>query len=680
MPKHLRKLVNECRRLLEQDLEARVHETGFHSVREAALACFLEFATIRCFEERVWKRPSFMSATTSHATQAQQFCELRCRLRAEFSFLPQHPPEAPVLSANTLEAISQSLRKISLEEWRSDHLLGWLYQFFEDDPSAQKQTGRFYTPEPIAEYIVKESLSSLWSEAAAQKKTPLRVLDLACGAGMFALKAFDALYRHEREQGHRGISASHILEHQLFLVDCDPWACHVAIVNLYLKAKSLEPECAPRRMNVFCADALRRWEHDGNIELRRLFTTRFDVVLGNPPYTVVNQLKTAKEDVLQYKSYASAAFKINTFALFVERGLELLHASGALGMIVPNTLLTQVYFEPLRKYILDTSRIKRILDTKRLFEDAFVENCIILLQREADAARRRRTCVECVPKEPSREASALQSPPGGGQRIQIPQQHFEKAPLMMFNIHLDDQSFALLEKIANGHPTLGEICESHDGVNPGNAKRKLLVYEKLDEHCRKVLNGKNIGRYRLNWDGLYVRYDRRLLTKGDNVRWGHQTSLDGAKILTRQTADRIIGAFEEGHYYATNSIHTTILRDSEQKDFALKYVLALLNSKVLSFYYRKLISEAGQVFCQVKLVHLRQLPLRKIPLNHQQTFVEDIETLLELGRRQQEEGETEALQKRMNNVDERLGRKIYALYELTSEEIQTIEKEFPHFA
>lgn len=250
----------------------------------------------------------------------------------------------------------------------------------------------------------------------------------------------------------------------------------------------------------------------------------------------------------------------------------------------------------------------------------------------------------------------------------------------MFNVHLDEATFALLEKIANGHPTLGDICESHDGVNPGNAKHKLLVKEKLDERCKQVLNGKNIGRYRLNWDGLYVRYDRRVLTKGDNVRWGHRVALDTSKILTRQTADRIIGSFDNGRFYATNSIHTTILRDGEQKEFSLKYVLALLNSKVLSFYYRKLISEAGQVFCQVKLVHLRQLPLRKISLKQQQTFIEDVETLLELEHRQQEANEPacrEALQEQMKGLDERLERRVYTLYELHPEDIQMVEEEFP---
>ena len=680
MPKHLRALVNECRQLLELDLNARFREVGFGSVKEAALTCFLELVAIRCFEEQVWKISTCLSDGSDDERQHQKFSDARRRLQDEVSFLPQQQTrEIPILSSKTFDAISQHLmREISPAEWCSEHLLGWLYQFFDDETSEQKQQGKFYTPEPIARYIVNDALAALQLNTIS---ADLTVLDLACGAGVFALQAFDALYRRYRAQGQEGALARHILEQQLFLVDLDPWACRIAALNLCLKAKSLEPDCTLGTMNIFCADALRRWEDDGNHELRTLFSTRFDLVVGNPPYIVVNQLKAAKEEIRHYKSYASAAFKINTFALFIERGLELLKPSGALGMIVPNTLLTQVYFEPLRNYILGESRIRKILDTKRMFENAFVENCILILQREERLESRRRNLVECRVKEQVRGApkGSVAGLSACEQMVKIPQKHFENAPLRMFSVHLDEPTFALLEKIAGEHPKLGDICESHDGVNPGNAKHKLLASEKFDEHCRKVLNGKNIGRYQLNWGGLYVRYDRSLLTKRDNVRWGHRAALNSDKILTRQTADRILGTFDADRYYCTNSIHTTILRAGAQSEFSLKYVLALLNSKVISFYYRKLVSEAGQLFCQVKLVHLRQLPLKKIPLQEQQNFIEGVEALLTLGRRQQEAIELdrqEALQRQIQEIDERLEQKVYVLYGLTPEEIHVIEEEF----
>jgi len=726
MPKHLKAIIKECRHLLEQDLSSQLHsETG---VQETALAFLMELSILRCFEEQLWNISSQRLFFSDDNGIRNILASSRKILQSEICFPLNFCELAGITpSIAALKAVIYHLSAtISSEEWRFENILGWIYQYFYDDTPEQKRDGRFYTPEPIAEYIVSQVFDTFWDSQEDGRQFSCSLLDLGCGSGVFALWAFDRLYelykdehhlpggvhlnspdghhlpggvhlsnpkdgRHSGSGAHRNIPQQ-ILENHLFLVDNDVWACQIAAINLYLKAKSVDPNCHIRKMNIFCADALRRWENlsPSPNNINKLFTRKYDLVVGNPPYIVVNQLQAPKELIRLYKSYRSAAFKINTFALFIERGIELLKSNGLLGMIVPNTLLTQVYFEPLRKYILNTSKILRILDTKRMFDNAFVENCILLLQRESEAFERTKNAAECVVSTSNGDRKNFQfmpAAPGSLQSTaQIPQHHFEKAPFNMFNVRIDEQVFVLMEKIANGNPTLGEICESHDGVNPGNAKHKLIVAEKLDETCKKVLNGKNIGRYWLKWGGLYVRYNRNLLTKSDNVRWGHQPSLDSAKILTRQTADRIIGTLDNGEYYTTNSIHTTILKDGAN-GFDLKYLLALLNSKLISFYYRKLFPEDGQVFSQVKLINLRQLPLKPISPEDQNYFIAQVDALLQERKAVEEIGnnkghdtpeylaDVEMMLCHLRERDEMLDQKVYELYQLSPDEIQTIECE-----
>ena len=696
MPKHLQTLVKECRYLLEKDFADQA--TANSSAKDLALVFFLELAAIRCFEEQVWQVPTHLVDPPAHTVTLEQIEIARKLFYSELSFLSLKKISPAIFpSGETLRAILHHLVvTITREEWRSEHILGWLYQYFDEDTSAQKQQGKFYTPESIAEYIVTQALDMLQRSTSEISPSSLSILDLACGSGAFALRAFEHLHTYyKHHQTHRSDNVvQQIVERNLFLIDHDPWACHIAAINLYLKAKRLEPSCQIRRMNIVAADALRIWEHEQDTKLQKFFTQKYQLVIGNPPYIVINQLRTSKDRIRLYKSYQSAAFKINTFALFIERGLDLLAPGGILGMIVPNTFLTQVYFKALRKYILAASAIRRILDTKRMFENAFVENCIVLLQREHNATNRYRNVIECHVKDI--ETSSFQKRHSVADSVEglvcIPQRHFEKAPFNMFNVHINEPIFALLEKIANGNPKLGEVCESHDGVNPGNAKQKLIVAGKLDDNCKKVLNGKNIGRYWLKWGGLYVRYNRRVLTKGDNVRWGHRPSLDSPKILTRQTADRIIATFDDGQYYTTNSIHTTVLQDGNQ-NFSLKYILALLNSKLISFYYRKLISEAGQVFCQVKLINLRQLPVKNSSLTIQQQFIENVERLLHTIKNHLSVGlweerdfmnhperylwaecsQQERRWLKIREQDELFDQAVYELYELTPQEIQLVE-------
>ncbi len=678
MAKHLKTVVKECRRLLEHDFAVHIPDVSPDAVQEMALTFLLTFASLRCVEEQLWNiprpSPNFACYTPEYITTTSQ------KIQKEIPLFFQNRPSSLMFpSTNTLAKLTHHfVVTISPEDWRSEHILGWLYQYFNEDTTEQKQQGRFYTPEPIARYIVAQAWDILQNAHNGELPPSLSVLDLACGAGMFALSAFDRLYQHRRQQqeGNRQHIAQHIAEHKLFMIDNDPWACRIAAFHLYLKVKALQPTAHINTLNVYHGDALQRWEHhQQHSPLKALFTRKYDLVVGNPPYRVINQLRCTRNQLRCYKSYQAAAFKINTFALFMERGLELLRPGGVLGMIVPNTFLTQVYFEPLRKYVLATSAVHRILDTKRMFDNAFVENCIVLLQRQADAAKRRSHIIECRVK-PS--AATFPLPENSEQigefaEIYIPQHHFENTPFKMFNLHLDEATLALLEKMTNGNPTLGDICESHDGVNPGNIKHKLILSEPVDETCQKVLNGKNIGRYRLKWGGLYVRYNRAVLCQGDNVRWGHRPSLDAPKILTRQTADRLIGTFDHGTYYVTNSIHTTVLQEGVH-DFSLKYILALVNSRLLSFYYRTLIAETGQVFSQVKLINLRRIPLKLIPIEEQKVFVKIVESLLHRASQGLDKSEHPLLQEcRAREIDDRLDARIYALFKLSAADIQRVE-------
>ncbi|GAK61737.1 N-6 DNA methylase [Candidatus Vecturithrix granuli] len=670
MLKSLNTIVKRCCQLLAKDFSQCDPNPSEEAVRNVVLDCFLEIAALCCLEAHAWN--SFEGPYYSQIRHG--FRLMRRNLQAEcpyltpfFSFCQELPTE------NTCKIVWSVLKEsISCDEWRTEHILGWMYQAALQGAPEQKQQGQFYTAKPIIEAIVAQVFPLIFHRSSSA----LTILDLACGAGGFALKAFEELYQWHAQKECQEFSenpATHILANHLFLVDNDPRACQLAALNLYIKAKQLAPDCQIRRMNIVCADALRRWEDESfapstqdGVLIKHFFAKKHDVVIGNPPYIVINRRRTPKDTIACYQSYQSAAFKINTFALFVERGLEFLKPDGLLGMIVPNTLLTQVYFEPLRQYILATSRIRSILDIKRVFERAFVENCIIMLQREEDQLRRHQNMMECWMKKPrsaQRDSpKVMQEPDLVNAPATIPQRHFEHAPFSMFNIHIDEQSRVLMEKIARDNPKLGELCESHDGFNPGNAKAKFIMPEPVDKTCKKILNGKDIGRYRLHWGGLYVRYNKALLTKNDNVRWGHLRSLDSPKILTRQTADRLIGAYDSGEYYTTNSIHTTILQQGIQ-DVHLQYILALLNSKLMSFYYQKLIAEVGQVFSQVKLINLRQLPIKIASKEEQQEIIGLVEKLLHLNTSDLVFQETDTC----------LDHKICHLYQLTPDEIETIE-------
>jgi hypothetical protein len=102
----------------------------------------------------------------------------------------------------------------------------------------------------------------------------------------------------------------------------------------------------------------------------------FDAVVGNPPYGagIGGEEKTYYLKTLQFDLY-----QYNTFVIFVARLLELLSREAFLSFIVPDTWLIIDYCSGLRKYLIETNRIREIVYTGRVFEEVVVDTTMVVL-------------------------------------------------------------------------------------------------------------------------------------------------------------------------------------------------------------------------------------------------------------------------------------------------------------
>jgi hypothetical protein len=95
-----------------------------------------------------------------------------------------------------------------------------------------------------------------------------------------------------------------------------------------------------------------------------------------------------------------------------------------------------------------------------------------------------------------------------------------------------------------------------------------------------------------------------------------------------------------------------------------KYVLALLNSKLLSFYKTKNSGSAKKDdFTQITLGDIRQLPIPKIGSSKQQKFIKLVDEILTAKEKYKDTTIAE------NEIDQM----VYQLFELTEDEIKIIE-------
>lgn len=171
-------------------------------------------------------------------------------------------------------------------------------------------TSIHYTPRRIAQVLVDAAFAGL----RIPDPSRARVLDPAVGAGVFLVLAFKRLVRERwRLTGRRPDREDirYILEHQLCGLDLNPEALKFAALSLYLTALELDPSPTPLAELIFkrldktgtlldvgkCGQVLRDKKTGKTVPLGSLSTPtpslggrRFDMVIGNPPWTKLGRL------------------------------------------------------------------------------------------------------------------------------------------------------------------------------------------------------------------------------------------------------------------------------------------------------------------------------------------------------------------------------------------------------
>lgn len=185
--------------------------------------------------------------------------------------------------------------------------VGLLSQVYEShcvkyDSSARSRSV-YYTPRQLAEYVVAEAFDAMPQPWAAT------ILDPAAGAGVFLVAAFRHLVAaHWEHYGKPATTAEirKILYEQLCGFDINPTALRLTALSLYLTA--LEVDVRPRPLNKLrfkelLGSVLFNFEQDPLGSLQHGsdpgFQARFDLVLGNPPWTVTKRTPARRKALLE---------------------------------------------------------------------------------------------------------------------------------------------------------------------------------------------------------------------------------------------------------------------------------------------------------------------------------------------------------------------------------------------
>ena len=146
------------------------------------------------------------------------------------------------------------------------------------------------------------------------------------------------------------------------------------------------------------------------------------------------------------------------------------------------------------------------------------------------------------------------------------------------------------------------------------------------------------------------------------------------KLLVRQTGDRIIATIDYKNYYHLNNLHSFNKTNSKLE---LEYLLAIINSKLMSGYYLLTTLEKGRTMAQTDIETLEKLPI-KISRNARE-FEKLVKQMMNLNKKYYSESAhfiKERLAKQIQDTDYEIDQLVYKLYRLSDKEIKIVEDSF----
>jgi hypothetical protein len=391
----------------------------------------------------------------------------------------------------------------------------------------------------------------------------------------------------------------------------------------------------------------------------------FDVVIANPPYVQIKQIPWDDRKVF-VKKFKSAVGRFNLFYFFLEISSNILRPSGFSTYIVPDRLLLNTQCDKLRKWLLQEQTILEIDSFIKGVFQAVVDNIIIFYCNNRSQKNNIRA-KNNVDIENIENISAFE----------IPITYFFNSPSNQFDLSYDPKIANLINKIKSNSLSLEKISETKDGIIQSKIGKELFLNKRIDEDSKKLLFGKDIVKYKISFRNNWVNYKPNEMMKlelkrvkgAPGLRLRTPVIFGRNKILTRQTADEIIAAYDTDCYYYSNTLHGTTITNEKYNPL---FVLALLNSKLITWYYRRTTAEEGKVFAQIKIGLLRKLPVKETSDTEQRCIIKIVEHIISITQ-SDDYLQNPQKQAKVKALEEEIDQLVYKLYNLTPEEIKIVE-------
>ena len=137
----------------------------------------------------------------------------------------------------------------------------------------------------------------------------------------------------------------------------------------------------------------------------------------------------------------------------------------------------------------------------------------------------------------------------------------------------------------------------------------------------------------------------------------------------------IVATLDKDKYYTFASTNNLILK--EDVDYDIRYILGLLNSNLINWYYSINYSNRSDLTVNVSKTFLEELPIKIANKSDQKKLIDLVEKMNVMKKdiiNMKHTDKKIALQDKVIKISQEINREVYKLYNLTKKDIDIIEK------
>jgi methylase of polypeptide subunit release factors len=498
------------------------------------------------------------------------------------------------------------------------------------------------------------------------------------------------------------------------------------------KMKAADQDDALERIREFFDDEKKPtfvWQLDFAEVFHREKNPGFDLIIGNPPYVriqVLNQVDPDQVAFFKEHYYSASKGNYDLYVIFVEHGLQLLQPRGQLAFILPHKFFNAQYGEPLRELISKAKHLRHVVHfgDQQIFPGATNYVCLLFLAKASAGECRWARADSLLSWLETQRAPETGIATG---RVTAAEWNFSVGKgaalfekLQRMPVKLGDVAERIFQGLVTGADPVyvlrniakdrffSEATEQEhrletDLMHPlckgsldvrryhiGDLSRSILFpYRMVSGRATLIPCSEFKGEFPNAWQ--YLQTCREILEARERGKWKHErwyafgrsqnlSEMEQPKILTPSIAASACFTLDQTDFYyfmgsgggGGGGYGITLLRESKLR---LKYVLALLNSRLLDYFLKRTSSAFSGGYFAYNRQYIEPLPIRPInftdPADRAEydALVALVDRILK-AKRADGAADTAALER---EIDER----VYRLYGLTADEIKIVEEACP---